>query len=95
MSQRRLRPRPPVTAAPISISDETSLDLVGLDARRFRELIGAHKLPHTRLGHRVVVRAEVLADLLRRLESVAEVEDRPKLSTVDDVLALVGRRRSA
>jgi hypothetical protein len=104
MTPRRLLPRPPVTAAPLVVSDLTCLDLVGLTADQYRALLRRHpEVPRATLGHRVLVRADVFLALLDRLASQtthsgtlasdSDADDAPL--TADAVLAAVGMRRSA
>jgi len=100
-SKRNLRPRPLVTAAPITVSDLTSFDLFGLDGRQLRHFVGKHALPHVTHGHRILVRADVLLNAMDRLSASSaadpqssegsEVDDDVP-ETVEGVLRLIGRR---
>ena len=109
MAIRKLRARPQVTAIPIAVSDQTSFDLVGLTSGQLREL--ARREPGagwTRIGQRLVIRADKLLALLDRLASPTSVGDLKTIdcgavqaialadepSTVADVLAILGRRAS-
>lgn len=96
---RKLRPRPPVTATPLVVSDLTSFDLIGLTGRQLRDLLAVHReVPRAIVGHRVLVRADEVLRLVDRLardgESVPTTEeDQP--ADADAVLAKLGRRRTA
>lgn len=96
---RKLRPRPAITAAPIAVSDLTSYDLAGLPKWQFRDLARRHpSAGWSRVGHRLIIRADRLLALLDQLGepahgealSVAETTDEP--ATAADVLAMLGRR---
>lgn len=101
VKKRNLRPHPPLSVAPIFISDETAHALIGLRARPFRELLAAHpEIPRLTVGRRVLV----AADDFRRFATSANEnhpsagelrelgEDGP--TTAAHVIALA-RRRSA
>lgn len=99
-TKRKLKPRPPVTAMPLMVSDLTSFELVGLTDRQFRDFLVAHpELPRTRIGHRVLVRADALLALLDRLaaDSGGEVdlEEIAQPESADEVLRRLGMRRKA
>jgi hypothetical protein len=73
-----------------------------LEPRVFRELVAREKIPHTRLGKRVVARVEdVLAALDRLAVAPApdtaaadpDVDDNDEPADVDALLARVGWRR--
>ena len=106
MSARNLRPR--ATAAvpvqPLTVSDRTAPALVGLEPRAFRDLLEREHVPHARIGRRVVARVAFVLEAIDRLSlevdattetaSAAddEADDEP---TADEILARLGRRRSA
>ncbi len=94
---RRLAPKPRATAAPLTVSDQTAFDLLGLTERQFRDLLRAHPaIPRTVIGRRVLVRADVLVAFLDRLATAAPAADADPSSTpavtVDGLLAELGRR---
>jgi len=107
-TKRHLKPRPAVSSTPLAVSDQTSFDLVGLTGGQLREL--ARREPGagwTRIGQRLVIRADKLLALLDRLASPTSVGDlaidcgavqatalADEPSTVADVLAILGRRAS-
>lgn len=96
---RNLRPRATADLAvkPVTVTDLTSAIVLGLEPRQFRELVASAKVPHTRLGHRVVCRVEDVLAALERLRgdspSAANADDDGDVD-VDDILQLVGRRAS-
>lgn len=101
---RPIRPRPPVTAAPLVVSDATAYDLVGLTARQYRDLLGRHPdVPRAVVGRRLLVRADDLLALVDRLaatsaESACVAAPKRQPETADEVLAELGYgrgRRSA
>ena len=89
--------RQPVNAYPLVVSQH-NCGLAGFkNARAFRDWVSTRKVPHTRVGKTVFVRAEVLLFVLASHEtSAADVpdpgDDTPK--TVDEVLARLGLRRT-
>lgn len=93
-AKRNLRAKPPVTASPLMVSDQTSFDLCGLSSRQFREFLYAHPgIPRTRVGQRVLVRADVLVAALDKLATgeVTAAED-PDDVSVESILASLNRR---
>lgn len=103
MTTRPLRPRPAVAVVPLVITDDDAscFPVVGLTARRLRELVHAFAIPHARLRRRILVRvADLDAALVRHAVNSDEQGAGgpgepcdPESDTVDDVLARVGRRR--
>jgi len=100
--RREIKPRETSFVAPraVTISDRTSAALVGLEPRAFRELVTRRKIPHVRIGDRVVVLASEFEKFIERASSEPseqsepiDVDDSP--SSVDAVLARLGRRRVA
>ena len=102
---RRLRPRQTasLSVAPVTVTDLSSPAVLGLEGRTFRELLVKKKIPHTRLGQRIIARVDdVLAVLDRLARESAEVEEpseKPESDrqpeTVDAVLAMLGKERVA
>ena len=105
--RRKLRPREPVSAMPSFVSQLTSLPLLGIDDRRYRELLVDHpEVPRTRIGKLVLVELDAMRELLRRLaveapsgnaeaEPAGEDDDDRRLDSPDAVLAAIGRRRAS
>jgi hypothetical protein len=100
---RKLRPREPIATAPTHVSQLTCVQIAGIDARRFLELLGDHpEVPRAAVGRLRIVAVDDLRALLARLattataggDDVAEDDDGAPM-TPDAVLARVGMRRSA
>ncbi len=96
---RALRPRATAAIAitPVIVTDLTCHAVVGLEPRHFRETVYALQIPHVDRGRRLVVLVQDFTAAIERASSSPEtlpVIEKP-LATVDDVLARVGRRRSA
>lgn len=68
---RQLRPRAPITATPIAISDLTSFDLLGLEGPAFRRFLSAHAVPHVVSGRRVIARSTAIT---QKLDELAKTE---------------------
>lgn len=97
MSKRITTPREPVALVPIFVSQLTSLHVLGIDARRFREAFSKHPNA-SRVGKLLVVDVADARDALRALridgaDNDSTPEDEPR--DVDAVLAQLGRRRIA
>jgi hypothetical protein len=105
---RNLQPRPAVVIRPAFVSQETCLQVLGVDARRYLELV----LPAcagqvTRLGKLRLVPLDAAEVALRALAAAGDDVDGAAVDaaeheeavrqpqTVDEVLAAVGRRRIA
>lgn len=79
------------------MSDATAPQLIGMSPRAFRDAVRAQRIPHVRIGARVVVLVSDLARLAR-----VHDDDGPELATpddeheldADDVLAELGLRRA-
>lgn len=99
---RNRRPRASIVTRPVMVTQLNSLPLVGIDARRFLELVRQRQIPHGRSGKLVFVDVDVLRDVL--LDSsvapdggdddgeVADVGEDDDPRDVDDVLGVIGRR---
>jgi hypothetical protein len=101
MTERKTRPRPPIVTAPLSITQLNCLPLTGIDPRRFLEFTATHRVPRTRIGKLVCVDAEDFRRAIHQHGVVDAHDDRPAFvreerqpETVDEVLALIGRRRA-
>ena len=101
MTARARRPRPPIAVAPLAISTENSLQLGGLQPRKFRDALArCPEIPRSRIGHTLLVTAEAFGELLDRLRVTdggevdahqGEEDDQPK--SIDDVLRMLGKER--
>ena len=103
---QRARPRarvrvaeaPPVT--PVAVSQLTSLAVLGIDERRFRETFGKHPKA-SRVGKLLVIDVADARDALRSMrgaptcDASTESADDDGPRDVDEVLARPGRRRIA
>lgn len=95
---RRPGARPePALVAPV-VTDATAPALLGMSARAFRDAVARQRIPHVRIGARVVVLVADLGELARAparddASGVLPRDDDAELD-VDAVLASVGRRRA-
>jgi hypothetical protein len=86
--------------APVTVTDRTAPLVLGLEPRVYRELIARERVPHARVGRRVVARVEDVLVALDRLAAKGddalanEAPATPQPRGVDRVLALVGRARA-
>jgi hypothetical protein len=85
-----MKPNPPT---PVTVSQATSLAVLGVDGRRFRELVHARSIPHGRVGKLVVARVSDVLEALGLDEKPApanetEPDDAPRPNRV---LASIGR----
>ncbi len=98
---RDLKPRAPVVTAPIAVSQLTCQSLLGIDDRRFLELVVPRCKGVARVGRLRIVEADEVRRVLRDLAPVEEDEPAPVAAndgvepSVDDMLAKLGRRRVA
>lgn len=105
---RRMRARPVLAITPVTVTDEEAscFPVVGLTPRRLRELVSLYQIPHARLGRRILVRISDIETaitehsvigLVATRDADADVctEDKGPALTADDVLARLGRRRTA
>lgn len=98
---RILKPLPPIAVRPTTVTQLTCLEMLGVNARRFLELLAAHPdLPRTRLGKLAVVRIEdwdrwvvlhasVADDAVR--DGDRDARDQPE--SAEAVLAQLGLRK--
>jgi hypothetical protein len=82
----------------VAITDRSCAAVLGLEPRAYRELVARERIPHVRLGRRVVVRvADIIAALDRIAEDDGAVDEKPMGRAgpegVDRVLGLIGRTR--
>ena len=102
MAPRPLHPRQTdaLIVTPVTVTDRTCAAVLGLEPRVYRELVVRERIPHARLGRRIVARIEdvlVAVDRLAGADAVDapeadDVDDQPE--TVDAVLAALGRERA-
>ncbi len=91
----RTRATSVLAVAPVTITDRTAPLVLGLEPRAYRELVTRFRVPHARIGRRIVARVEdVLAafDRISRERDDAE-SDPADFETADDLLRLLGRTR--
>jgi hypothetical protein len=90
--------------APATVTDRTCAAVTGLEPRAFCELVSREKIPHARIGRRVVVRLDDFLAAVARLSSVAAIdveaadeggEEEAQPEDADSFLRSIGRRRSA
>ncbi len=86
------RPAPPLPAAAVVVSDQTSLAVVGLDARQFRAFVREHGVPHVEQHRHVLAR---VSDVLEALDRLAGGKPRTSWSEEDVVAVAAGRRRAS
>lgn len=102
---RRLRPRAPISTAPISVTQLTCLQILGIDERRYLDFVRQHNVPCVRVGKLVVTEVAAMCAALRHLA----LDKRPDgagahapdpsdadddLESVDAVLARIGKKRA-
>ena len=100
-TKRNLKPKPAVTATPVTVTDLTSFDLVGLDGRQLRHFVTKNAIAHVAHGQRIIVRVDVLLEAIDRLASTgaapkvaADLDDLETPTSAAGVLSLIGRRAS-
>lgn len=84
-----------ISAQAVMVSQHTCLAVLGVQPRRFRELVLEHRIRHTRLGKLVLVGVadwmSVMAKLSTTTATTAATE--PELvASADDMLRALGRR---
>ena len=78
--------------APVVVTEATCLQALGLNPRRYREIVKTSGIAHRREGHLTLTRARDWDDLLVSGAACEPAnDDTPE--TVDAVLARLGRRR--
>lgn len=107
MKSRRLRPRATdaIAVAPVTVTDRTCAQVLGLEPRPFREWLVSADVPHKRIGRRVVARVDDVLDALARAPAAEPRDDRENQDdedgdddvpgTPDEVLRRLGLRRTA
>jgi hypothetical protein len=70
------------------------MSLLGLEPRRFREMILRHAIPHARDGRLYLVRLGDFESAIERMMASPAPEAEP-VATVDSMLALMGMKRAA
>ena len=97
-AQRKGRPDPVTPIAPVCVSQDTSLHVLGIASRPFREAVIRHAIPHVRLGRLVLVR---VADWLAAMDRMAATTnatasadelDAAPIMSMDEMFARIGRR---
>jgi len=102
---RQKLPRPQVAVAPLFISQETAYPLLGITPRKFLEIVVPRCAGHViRLGKTVLVPTAVVETRLREmadrdagsgpLQTSDEALDDDQPTSVDDVLARIGKERT-
>ncbi len=91
---------------PVTVTDRTCAAVLGLEPRVYRELVTRVRIPHATIGRRIVARVDdMLAALDRMAEGAAATPTTPagddgggaseRGPTADEILARIGRRRTA
>jgi hypothetical protein len=90
-----------MAVAPVTVTDRTSALVLGIEPRAYRAFVVRERIPHARLGRRIVARIEDILAALDRLAGKIEPpvapfpdEEAEQPETADAVLALLGRKRS-
>jgi hypothetical protein len=90
----------------VTVTDRTCAAVLGLEPRVYRELVSRGRIRHATIGRRIVTRVDdVLAALDRMAEGTVttptilsgdDAEGVPERGpTADEILARIGRRRTA
>ena len=85
----------PVRAAPLAISDTTSLPILGLTPRQFRTFLRDHGVPFAKIGRRVVARADDVMATIDRLSGRGSVRIEPEPYNEAAIIARAARAREA
>ena len=85
--------------APLYCSQKTSLAVLGIEGRRFREMVIRHRIRHARDEHLVIVRLDDWHTAMDRLSVEGQTTDAANdgadpVMSVDDFLAVAGKRRA-
>lgn len=100
--KRATKPRDPIATAPTHVSQLNVTPIVGIDARRYLDLLVAHpEVPRAAVGRLRIVALEDLRSLLSRIATTSTTEtavdtdtdDAPM--TADAVLSRIGMRRAS
>lgn len=99
--RRKTKPAVPIAPAPLSVSQLNCLALVGIDPRRWLELLLAHaEVPRSAVGKLRVVAVDDLRMLLAALactkdaaDVIDPVEDDDQPTSAGDVLSRLGLRK--
>lgn len=103
-NRRKLRPREPIAALPLAVSDRTAPVLLGFRSpRAFRDFVRRHRLPFAADGRTVLVLADVVREKLAELgageatrshgamaSTAQPADDDDELDDADDVLEALG-----
>ena len=73
-TKRNIKPRPQLASAvAVYVSDQTSLEIVGLTNRQYRDFLARHRdIPRVHVGQRVLVE---VADFRRKTRELADAGD--------------------
>jgi len=91
------RPKPALAVTPVVVTQHTSFAVLGLEGRRFRELVARIGIRHCRDGQLVLVQVEdFIAAIDARASSIApdfcDTSGARDYETADEILAAVGHR---
>ncbi len=93
----RARATEALAAMPALVSDLTAPLLVGIEPRHFREFLSRERVPHARVGHRVIARMEHVVAAIDRLAALTAApradDGGERAETADEILAELGMRR--
>jgi hypothetical protein len=101
-SRRNLKPKPATAMRAVTFTDDdpSCFPVTGLVGHRVREVVAKLAIPHVRIGRRMIIAVDAWESAIGRAARapgeapVDEVaSDQPE--TADEVLAALGRRRSA
>lgn len=62
-----------IAVYPITISDATSLAVVGLTGRQFRAFVRKYKISFATVGRRMLVRVDLLLEVVNRLSGATSI----------------------
>jgi hypothetical protein len=86
-----------ISAQAIMVSQHTCLAVLGVQPRRFRELVLEVRIRHTRLGKLVLVGVADWMSVMAKLSTTTATTTAPEpepIASVSDMLAALGRRAS-
>ncbi len=98
--KRNIRPREPISVAPATVTQLTCLAILGIDPRRWLEIVAKWNVRRARVGKLVVVALPTMLEALAAHaaeaadDSPTDDEDDGQPQTADAVLAAIGCRRT-